>query len=104
MTSRKTILISFAVLLALVMLASCARYQQKVVPFKMPQAYPNSTTVGGAVIASKSWDDRKEAEGAFGFDIRPEILPIQVIFDNKGSHPLEIVSEQTFVVDVDNNA
>jgi hypothetical protein len=60
--------------------------------------------VGGAIVASKSWDDRKEAEAAFGFDIRPEILPVQVIFDNKGSHPLEIVSEQTFLIDVDNNA
>jgi uncharacterized protein YcfJ len=104
MTARKTILISIAVLLAFVLLASCARYQRQVVPFKMPQAYTNSTTIGGAVVASKSWDDRKEAEGAFGFDIRPGILPVQVIFDNKGSHPIEIVSEQTFLIDVDNNA
>jgi uncharacterized protein YcfJ len=104
MTARKTILISTAVLLAFVLLASCARYQRQVVPFKMPQAYPNSTTVGGAIVASKSWDDQKEAGAAFGFDIRPEILPVQVIFDNKGSHPLEIVSEQTFLIDVDNNA
>ena len=104
MTARKTILTSIAVLLALVLLASCARYQRQVVPFKMPQGYPNSTTVGGAIVASKSWDDQKEAEAAFGFDIRPEILPVQVIFDNKGSHPLEIVSEQTFLIDIDNNA
>jgi uncharacterized protein YcfJ len=104
MTARKTILISTAVLLAFVLLASCARYQRQVVPFKMPQAYPNSTTVGDAIVASKSWDNQKEAEAAFGFDIRPEILPVQVIFDNKGSHPLEIVSEQTFLIDVDNNA
>ena len=47
---------------------------------------------------------RKRQQAAFGFDIRPEILPVQVIFDNKGSHPLEIVSEQTFLIDVDNNA
>ena len=104
MTNRNAIVLTMIALLAVALLASCARYQQQVVPFKMPQAYPNSTTVGGAVIASKSWDDQKEAEAAFGFDIRPEILPVQVIFDNKGSHPLEIVSEQTFLIDVDNNA
>jgi uncharacterized protein YcfJ len=104
MTYRKALVLTMSVLLAFVLLASCARYQRQVVPFKMPQAYPNSTTVGGAIVASKSWDDQKEAEAAFGFDIRPEILPVQVIFDNKGSHPLEIVSEQTFLIDVDNNA
>jgi uncharacterized protein YcfJ len=104
MTTKKKIVLTMTVLLAVALLASCARYQQQVVPFKMPQAYANSTTVGGAVIASKSWDDQKEAEGAFGFDIRPEILPVQVIFDNKGNHPLEIVSEQTFLIDIDDNA
>ena len=104
MTYRKTILLTMTVVLFVTLFASCARYQRQVVPFKMPQAYANSTTVGDAVVASRSWDDRKEAEGAFGFDIRPEILPVQVIFDNKGSHPIEIVSEQTFLIDVDNNA
>ncbi len=104
MTTKKKIALTMTVLLAVALLSSCARYQQQVVPFKMPQAYANSTTVGGAVIASKSWDDQKEAEGAFGFDIRPEILPVQVIFDNKGNHPLEIVSEQTFLIDIDDNA
>jgi hypothetical protein len=104
MNSRKMILISIAWLIAFVLVVSCARYQRQVVPFKMPQSYPNATAVDGALIASKSWDDQKEAEAAFGFDIRPEILPVQVIFDNKGSHPLEIVSEQTFLIDVDNNA
>ncbi len=104
MASRKIALISIVALLVLVLVVSCARYQRQVVPFKMPQAYPNATTVGGAIVASKSWDDQKEAETAFGFDIRPEILPIQVIFDNRGNHPLEIVSEQTFLIDVENNA
>jgi uncharacterized protein YcfJ len=104
MAYRKAIVSTMTVLLVVALLASCARYRQQVVPFKMPQAYANSTTVGGAVIASRSWDDQKEAQEAFGFDIRPEILPVQVVFDNRGSHPLEIVSEQTFLIDVDQNA
>ena len=104
MNSRKMTLLSTAWLIAFVLLISCARYQRQVVPFKMPQAYPNAQAVGGAIVASKSWDDRQEAQTAFGIDIRPEILPIQVIFDNRGSHPIEIVSEQTFLIDVENNA
>ena len=35
------------------LLVSCARYQRQVVPFKMPQAYPNATNIGDAVVASK---------------------------------------------------
>ncbi len=104
MTSRNTFIVTAAVLFAALLLASCARYQSQVVPFKMPQAYPNSTTVGETIVASKSWDNPEEAQQAFGFDIRPEILPVQVIFDNKGTHPIEIVSEQTFVIDVNQNA
>lgn len=104
MTSRKTIMATITVLLTIVLLASCARYQRQVVPFKMPQAYPNATNVGDAVIASKSWDNREEAQKAFGFDIRPEILPVQVVFDNKGPHPIEIVAEQTILIDAENNA
>jgi hypothetical protein len=104
MSVRKTILISIAVLLAIMLLASCARYQRQVVPFKMPQAYPNATNIGEVVVASKAWDNPEEAQKAFGFDIRPEILPIQVVFDNKGTHPLEIVAEQTILIDVENNA
>jgi hypothetical protein len=70
----------------------------------MPAAYPNVTDAAGAAIASKSFDDKGEAEAVFGFDIRGSgVLPVQVIFDNKGVHPIEIVSKQTFLVDVDNN-
>jgi len=104
MTYRKTILLAMTVVLFVTLLASCARYQQQVVPFKMPQAYPNATNIGDVVVASKSWDNPEEAGKAFGFDIRPDILPIQVVFDNKGSHPLEIVADQTILVDVENHA
>jgi len=104
MTSRKTLMAILAAVIAAALLSSCARYQSQVVPFKMPQAYANSTTVGETVVASKSWDNPEEAQQAFGFDIRPEILPVQVIFDNKGTHPIEIISEQTFVIDVNQNA
>jgi len=104
MTPRKAFLVSLIALSVVLALASCARYQRQVVPFKMPQAYPNATAVGGAIVASRAWDNPEEARNAFGFDIRPDILPVQVVFDNKGSHPLEIVAEQTILVDAENNA
>jgi hypothetical protein len=70
----------------------------------MPAAYPNVTEAADASIAAKSYDNQDEAGAAFGFDIRGAgILPIQVIFDNKGGHSLEIIPQQTFLVDEENN-
>jgi len=92
-----------AVLLA-TWLSACATYERQVVPFKMPAAYPNATTAAGATIAARSYHDSEEATSAFGFDIRSAgILPVQVIFDNTGSHPLEILTDKTLLVDEDNN-
>ena len=85
-------------------LTACTKYERQVLPFKLPSAYPNATEAADATIAAKSYDDKDEAGKAFGFDIRGAgILPVQVIFDNQGKHPLEIVPVQTFLVDVDNN-
>jgi hypothetical protein len=84
--------------------ASCSAYKQQVVPFKMPSAYQNATEVAGATIAAKAYDDSQEAQNAFGFDIRGAgVFPIQVVFDNRGSHPLEIAPDQTFLVDEQGN-
>ncbi|MBI4633086.1 MAG: hypothetical protein HY742_04280 [Deltaproteobacteria bacterium] len=89
----------------LVLLAvACTSYERQVVPFKLPSAYPNATEAAGAVIAARAYDDDKEAAEAFGFDIRGAgILPVQVIFDNKGRHRLEIVPEKTLLVDREDN-
>ena len=91
-------------LVFIISLTGCARYERKIVPFKMPSAYPNATEVSGGVIAARAYDKVEEAKSAFGFDIRGAgVLPVQIIFDNKGGHPLEIVSKQTFLVDIENN-
>ena len=91
-------------ILSVLCLAACTSYEQRVVPFKMPAAYPNATTVADATIAAKAYDSDTEAEAAFGFDIRGAgILPVQVIFDNTGNHPLEILSDKTLLVDTENN-
>jgi hypothetical protein len=94
-------------LIAVCLLAAifaCTKYERQVVPFQLPAAYPNATEAAEAAIAAKAYDGEDEATAAFGFDIRGAgILPVQVIFDNKGSHALEIVSAQTFLVDEANN-
>jgi hypothetical protein len=80
------------------------QYKRQVVPLKMPAAYPNATDFAGATIAAKAYEDDSEASSAFGFDIRQAgLLPVQVVFDNKGGHSLEIVPNQTFLIDGDNN-
>jgi hypothetical protein len=94
----------FLVIFLLTFFISCATYETKVIPIKMPAAYPNATEVAGAVIAAQSYSDKQEAESAFGFDIiGAGISPVRVIFDNKGSHPIDIVASQTFLIDAENN-
>ncbi|MFB3924697.1 MAG: hypothetical protein ACE14T_01465 [Syntrophales bacterium] len=94
----------FLLLAASILLLSCAKYERQVVPFKLPSAYPNATQAAGAEIAARAYDNKDEAASAFGFDILGAgVLPVQVIFDNKGTHKIEIIGNQTFLVDVDNN-
>lgn len=101
---RKTYITIFTIFLAVLWLAGCTTYERQVVPFKMPSAYPNATAVAAATIAAKAYDNPEEATAAFGFDIRGAgILPVQVIFDNAGGHPLEVLTEKTFLVDEEAN-
>jgi hypothetical protein len=96
--------VPFLVALSVLCLAGCTSYERRVVPFKMPAAYPNATAVADATIAARAYDTSEEASAAFGFDIRGAgILPVQVIFDNVGNHPLEILSDKTLLVDEENN-
>ena len=104
MKKNKLTLRVLAIVFIAASFTACTKYERQVVPFKLPSAYPNATEAADAVIATKSYDDKDEAGKAFGFDIKGAgILPVQVIFDNKGGHPLEIVPAQTFLVDEENN-
>ncbi len=87
------------------MLTACAEsYQAKPLPFKMPGAYPNSQEAGGAVVGARAYTDIKEARENFGFDIiNAGMLPVEIVIDNKGPHPLEINGSQTFLEDRQNN-
>jgi len=92
-----------ALFCVLVVITGCARYERKVVPFKMPEAYSNATDVAGATIAARSYT-RDEARSAFGFDmVGSGVIPVQIIFDNRGIHPLKIAAGKTYLVDIQNN-
>jgi hypothetical protein len=85
-------------------LSACQSYERRVVPAKLPSTYPNAIDVAGAVIATKAYDDKKEAEALFGFDIvGAGAIPVQVVFDNRGEHTLQIVPDQTLMVDEQSN-
>jgi hypothetical protein len=91
--------------IALLVLASCTtRYVAKPVPFKAPSAYPNSQEVSGALIGARAYTEPGEAKENFGFDIiNAGMLPVEVVIDNRGVHPLEINASQTFLEDKNSN-
>lgn len=104
MRHYRQVLLSLVVII-IISLFGCTRYETKIQPLRMPSAYPNATQIGDALMGAEAYSDSKKAEKAFGFDIRGAgVLPVRVVFDNKGKFPLEIVSSQTFLVDIENNA
>lgn len=75
-------------------------YVAKPMPFKSPSAYANATEAGEALVAAQAFANPPAAQEAFGFDIRAAgMMPVQVIFDNQGPHPIEINVGQTFLED-----
>lgn len=81
-------------------LTSCARYEQKPLPIQLPSSNPNAKEAFGVQIAATAYDDPAQAKELFGFNILGAgVLPVQVVFDNRGSDPIEIVPNQTFLVD-----
>jgi hypothetical protein len=87
-----------AVLLAA--LSACTFYESREVAFRPPDLMANVQTLGGTRVAAEAYDDKGVAKDAFGFDIRGAgLLPVQVVFDNRGPERFEVVPEQTFLVD-----
>jgi hypothetical protein len=100
---KKYIYMPYAIILVLLLYA-CATYKATPLPFKAPGAYPNVMEVAGTEVAAKAYVDPAEAREAFGFDVREAgMLPVQVVFDNKGPHSFEIDPSQTFLEDADGN-
>lgn len=88
-----------------VVAAGCSTsYKATPMPFKTPAAYNNAVSIAGAQVAAKAYADAAEAKEAFGFDVRGAgLLPVQIVFDNQGSHSFEINGQQTFLEDEKGN-
>jgi hypothetical protein len=81
-------------------LSACATYENRSVSFRPPQDYANFYDTSGLLVGAESFADVKQAEEAFGFDIRAAgLLPVQVVIDNRSGQGVEIVSGQTFLID-----
>jgi hypothetical protein len=91
-------------LISILLLYACTTYEAKPLPFKAPGAYPNVMSVADTEIAAKAYVNFTEAKEAFGFNVREAgMLPVQVVFDNKGTHSFEIDQSQTFLEDANGN-
>ncbi len=100
----KNIFILF-IAIGIICSAGCSKaYKVAPLPFKAPDSLNNAVKVEGAIVAARAFVDKDEAKKAFGFDIRGAgMLPVQVIFDNKGPHSFGIDGQQTFLEDEDGN-
>jgi hypothetical protein len=85
--------------------AACATsYKAQPLPFRSPESYDNAARAAGAVVAAQAYVNSKKAEESFGFDVRGAgFLPVQVIFDNQGTHPFRINPAQSFLEDDQGN-
>ncbi len=92
----RTILLS-----GLALLVGCGTaYKAQPVPFELPQRYDNAADIAGAIVAAQAYAEERAASEAFGFDvIDAGLLPIQVVFDNRGDTRLVINPSQTFLED-----
>jgi hypothetical protein len=96
---KRTLTIIF-IMLFLFSTGCSTSYKAKPLPLQTPSAYPNKVEIQGCQIGAKAFVDGKVAKESFGFDILGAgMLPVQVVFDNQGPHPIEIVGSQTFLED-----
>jgi hypothetical protein len=101
---KKRFLMTIGIFWVAVTMGCSTSYKATPLPFKTPSAYKNATTVAGAMVAADEFSDSKKATEAFGFDIRGAgLLPVQIVFDHQGQHPIEINGEQTFLEDAKGN-
>jgi hypothetical protein len=85
-------------------LAGCTSYKSQYVSFRPPEAYANKQEVGGVTVGGEGYLGVDEATEAFGFDIRAAgLIPFQLVLNNKSGNSLQIVADQTFLLDAEGN-
>ena len=79
---------------------SCSTYKTQYTGFKHATEYHNKVVVDGVTIGAEAFADQAAARKAFGFDIKKAgLLPVQVVMDNQGGGNIEVVGNQTFLID-----
>lgn len=97
---KKILSVSMLSLVLILLVSACTVYESREVPFRPPAQYANLQIVAGAQLAAESYAARESAREVFGFDIRGAgLLPVQVAIENSGDRRLELVPEQTFLID-----
>jgi len=87
-------------ILIIVHVAGCTSYKSQYVSFRPPEAYANKQQAGGVSIGAEAYADNAAAEDAFGFDIKETgLLPVQLVMNNLSGGTVQIVSDQTFLID-----
>lgn len=91
---------SAAIMLLVIQVAGCVSYKSQYVSFRPPEAYANKQEIDGVTVGGEAYAGKVEAEEAFGFDIREAgLLPVQLVMNNLSGNTLQIVTDQTFLID-----
>jgi hypothetical protein len=94
-----------AAAVALAVLSACAPPRDQVAPLPQPSSPGDHTEIQGASITAMPYLDARQAEAAFGFDIRGAgLLPVRFMLDNRGHAVVRINPQQTFLIDLDGQA
>ena len=100
MTGKVLLLLAMALLVS-----SCATYEDRVAPIRLPETSTNMVVVDGLKVSASVYINEAEAAKIYGFDIRNAgIMPVQITFQNDGSSSVRIEPDQTFLIDNQSNA
>lgn len=81
-------------------IAGCTSYNSQYVSFRPPEAYANKQVSSGVSIGAEAYAGSGAAEDAFGFDIiKTGLIPVQIVMNNLSGETVQIVTDQTFLVD-----
>lgn len=96
----------FASLLCLTTaLPACATYGERVAPVPFPSAQSDHVDINGAKVVARAFAGDKEANQAFGFDIRGAgLFPIRFVIDNQSLSTASVRADQTFLIDTQGQA
>lgn len=96
----RTLKIWAALILIIMQVAGCTSYKSQYISFRPPEAYANKQESGGVSIGAEAYADFDVAEEAFGFNIRETgLLPVQIVMNNLSGGTVQIVPDQTFLID-----